>query len=216
MGSAAHDVTDDLRRARRNALDHLVENACLRAHACRDAEHKIRILSSTRRGLARLEWDACNHEVMRDHYFARATSLSKEDAALEEAAYVFAWCDVEHSGVLDTHEAGPKFLLAFGCCQTWPEALVATRDAAPGKAEVSWPVLKRFLVAHRPERLSQGWRDVKPGSELDRAVLAARVEAALKLRQALAAERLAEEARLRRAVGQPERAGRRPVAFLRS
>ena len=132
----AHDVTDDLRRARRNALDHLVENACLRAHACRDAEHKIRILSSTRRGLARLEWDACNHEAMRDHYFARATSLSKEDAALEEAAYVFAWFDVEHSGVLDTHEACPKFMLAFGCCATWPEALVATRDAAPGKADV--------------------------------------------------------------------------------
>ena len=120
-------MTDDLRRARRNALDHLVENACLRAHACRDAEHKVRILSSTRRGLARLEWDACNHEAMRDHYFARATSLSKEDAALEEAAYVFAWFDVEHSGVLDTHEACPKFMLAFGCCQTWPEALVATR-----------------------------------------------------------------------------------------
>ena len=194
----AHDVTDDLRRARRNALDHLVENACLRAHACRDAEHKVRILSSTRRGLARLEWDACNHEAMRDHYFARATSLSKEDAALEEAAYVFAWFDVEHSGVLDTHEACPKFMLAFGCCATWPEALVATRDAGPGKAEVSWPVLKRFLVAHRPERLSQGWRDVKPGSELDRAVLAARVEAALKLRQALAAERRAERAAAKR------------------
>jgi hypothetical protein len=155
-------------------------------------------LSSTRRGLARLEWDACNHEAMRDHYFARATSLSKEDAALEEAAYVFAWFDVEHSGVLDTHEACPKFMLAFGCCATWPEALVATRDAAPGKAEVSWPVLKRFLVAHRPERLSQGWRDVKPGSELDRAVLAARVEAALKLRQALAAERRAERAAAKR------------------
>ena len=75
---------------------------------------------------------------------------------------------------------------------------MATRDAAPGKAEVSWPVLKRFLVAHRPERLSQGWRDVKPGSELDRAVLAARVEAALKLRQALAAERRAERAAAKR------------------
>ena len=37
-----------------------------------------------------------------------------------------------------------------------------------------------------------------PGSELDRAVLAARVEAALKLRQALAAERRAERAAAKR------------------
>ena len=157
----------DVRRARRNALDHLVENACLRAVGGREIRGtKIRILSSTRRGLARLEWDACNHEAMRDHYFARATSLSKEDAALEEAAFVFAWFDVEHSGVLDTHEACPKFMLAFGCCTTWPEALVATARPPPGKAEVSWPVLKRFLVCTSPgSDYHSGCSDVRPGSE---------------------------------------------------
>ena len=189
---ATGDVNESLRRARRNALDHLVTDACLRARTCRDAEHRVRILSATRRGLARLQWDACTNEAMRESHVAQAATLSTEDAALREAAYVFAWFDVVHSGVLDAHEACPKFLLAFGAAATWPEALVATRDAAPGKSDVSWPALKTYLVAHRPDRLKRGWCDVRPGSELDRAVLAARVEASLKLRQALAAERRAE------------------------